>query len=90
MPRAKKPNDAAQAPAESTAGTSAEELAPTPPAGPAKKAKDTPKRIKLSSPYGYYDDDGVFHNWVAGHETGDADEIATLVGRGAEHEVLET
>jgi hypothetical protein len=48
-----------------------------------------PSRIKLVTPYGFYDDDDQLRMWQAGHETDDPDEIELLVTRGVEHSVLE-
>lgn len=48
-----------------------------------------PKRIKLVTPYGFYDDADQLRIWQAGHETDDPDEIELLVTRGAEFEFLE-
>lgn len=48
-----------------------------------------PKRIKLMTPYGFYDDAEQLRMWQAGHETDDHDEIELLVTRGAEFEFLE-
>lgn len=48
-----------------------------------------PKRIKLVTPYGFYDDNDQLHMWQAGHETDDPDEIELLVTRGVEFEFLE-
>ena len=48
-----------------------------------------PKRIKLVTPYGFYDDADQLRIWQAGHETDDPDEIELLVSRGAEFEFLE-
>lgn len=48
-----------------------------------------PKRIKLVTPYGFYDDVEQLRMWHAGHETDDPDEIELLVARGAEFEFLE-
>lgn len=48
-----------------------------------------PKRIKLVTPYGFYDDANQLRIWQAGHETDDPDEIELLVTRGAEFEFLE-
>lgn len=48
-----------------------------------------PARVALTSPYGYYDDDGTPHFWSAGYETDKPDEIKDFVARGAEIETLE-
>ena len=48
-----------------------------------------PTRIKLATPYGFYDDDNQLRMWQAGHETNDTDEIELLVTRGAEFTPLE-
>ncbi len=48
-----------------------------------------PKRIKLVTPYGFYDDAEQLRMWQAGLETDDPDEIELLVTRGAEFELLE-
>lgn len=48
-----------------------------------------PTKIRLTCPYGFYDDDGKLHMWQAGQEVTDADEIKTLINGGAEHEDLE-
>jgi len=44
---------------------------------------ELPKQIKLAAPYAFYDDDGKLHSWAAGAIVTDADEIATLIERGA-------
>ena len=49
----------------------------------------TPKKIRLLSPHGFIDDNGRARNWNAGDVISTGQEIALLVGRGAEHEVLE-
>lgn len=48
-----------------------------------------PKRIRLVTPYGFYDDAEQLRMWQAGHETDAPDEIELLVTRGAEFEFLE-
>jgi len=48
-----------------------------------------PKKIKLVTPYGFYDDADQLRMWQAGHETDDIDEVELLVTRGAEFEILE-
>lgn len=48
-----------------------------------------PKRIKLVTPYGFYDDANQLRMWQAGQETDDPDEIELLVTRGVECELLE-
>jgi hypothetical protein len=48
-----------------------------------------PQRIRLITPFGFYDADDHLRMWQAGFETADADEIASLLARGAECEALE-
>lgn len=48
-----------------------------------------PKRIKLVTPYGFYDDADQLRLWQAGYETTDIDEIELFVTRGVEFEFLE-
>lgn len=48
-----------------------------------------PRRVKLSAPFGYYDDDGVPHFWCAGYSTDRHDEIENFAARGVELETLE-
>ena len=54
-----------------------------PPAAP------LPKRISLTCPFGYFDDDGQGHFWSASQQVDDPAEVADLVAHGAEHVVLE-
>jgi hypothetical protein len=48
-----------------------------------------PKRIKLVTPYGFYDDADQLRMWQAGYETDKPDEIELFVTRGVEFEILE-
>ena len=47
-----------------------------------------PTSIKLTCPFGFYDDAGNMKMWQPGQIVTDADEIATLLASGAEHEDL--
>jgi hypothetical protein len=44
---------------------------------------ETPATATLAAPYAYYDDDGKLNSWAAGQVLVDADEIASLIERGA-------
>ncbi|MGI4793132.1 MAG: hypothetical protein ACRYG8_03420 [Janthinobacterium lividum] len=52
-------------------------------------AKVLPRAVRLTRPHGYIDEEGRHRTWRAGHVAEHADEVALLVGRGAQHEVLE-
>lgn len=53
------------------------------PRAAAAKAPPPPAPVRLTHPYGYFDDEGGFHTWSAGEIVTDADEIADLMKRGA-------
>ena len=64
--------------------------APPPPELPDSTAGEAlPRAVRLTRPHGFIDDEGTIHHWRAGHVAATADEVALLVGRGAQHEVLE-
>lgn len=49
----------------------------------AAPAPDLPKAVRLTSPYAYFTDTNVLRAWDVDHVETDADEIATLIERGA-------
>jgi hypothetical protein len=44
---------------------------------------DLPKAVRLTHPYAYFTDTNVLRAWDVDHVETDADEIATLIERGA-------
>lgn len=48
-----------------------------------------PKKIRLTSPFGFYDDDGLLTMWQANQEIIDHAEIKTLMDACAEYQTLE-
>jgi len=48
-----------------------------------------PTKIQLTCPFGFYDENNLLRMWQAGQEVTDPDEIALLLGLGAEHTVVE-
>jgi hypothetical protein len=46
-------------------------------------ASSTVERLRLVTPYAYYDDEGLFRAWPAGAVVTDPEEIGLLIMRGA-------
>jgi hypothetical protein len=49
---------------------------------------DLPKVIRLPSMFSFYDEEGTHRVWGPGADISDPDDVAELVGRGVEHEVV--
>lgn len=56
---------------------------------PENEPPPLPKRIRLLTPYGFYDDDKQPRMWSAGHVTDDPTEIELFVTRQVDFEFLE-
>lgn len=52
-------------------------------------AEALPRAVRLTRPHGFIDENGIIRHWRAGYVADDAEEVALLVGRGAQHEVVE-
>lgn len=49
----------------------------------AKQKEALPESVKLSSHYGFLDDDGIAHHWIEGATETDAGKIKMLIERNA-------
>lgn len=52
-------------------------------------ATELPSRVKLTRPFGFYDEDDQLHMWHQGHVVEDERTIAEIANRGGSFEVIE-